>query len=254
MKNCNNIEMMKKPKTKQIKSKQIEEWISEGRAVLRNDLRPGDMEGWSDYYLFDKDGLIIRTTFERQNGILYEKYSEYKEFDKKISERANRANQQSISSDASFPGYIQVTVKEFEIMIAESDKILATEFSISLGLLGYSMPSLIYLDKAIKKVLKKFDAGDFEEKYAVLISAYCGEVLRRKIDGTWKITGNADGRLDQILIVEKANPEYSYRPEMPIALILSGDVPRGSNLKIEVDAQLHKYGFIKGNEEHYGIK
>ncbi|RDC56889.1 hypothetical protein DU508_06715 [Pedobacter chinensis] len=255
MKNYNNIEMMKKPKTKQVKSKQIEEWISEGRAVLRNDLTPEHLKGWPDnYYLFDDVGLIIRDTIERKNGILYEEYSEYLIFSAKNRERAKRAEQSSISPDASFPGYIQVTVKEFETMIATSDKLLATEFSISPDVLDYSMPSLIYLDKAIKKVLRKFDYGDFDEKYAVLISAYCGEVMRRKIDGTWKITGNADGMLNQILVVEKNNPEYSYRPQMPIALILSGDAPKGSNLKIEVDAQLYKYGFIKGNEEHYGIK
>ena len=44
-KKYNNNGMMKKPKTKQIKSKQIEEWIQVGRAVLRNDIRPEYMEG-----------------------------------------------------------------------------------------------------------------------------------------------------------------------------------------------------------------
>lgn len=44
--------------------------------------------------------------------------------------------------------------------------------------------------------------------------------MRRKINGNWKITGNAEGILDQILIVEKTNQEYSYRPEIPIMLIL----------------------------------
>jgi len=245
---------MKKPKTKQVKSKQIEEWIKAGRAVLRNDLRSEDMEIWSDYYLLDNESLLIRNTFERKNGILYEKYSEYLVFDKKITERVKKAEQMLVSPNASFPGYIQVSVKEFESMILASDKMLASDFSISADVLDYSLESLIYLDKSIKKMLKKFDAGDFQEKYSVLISAYCGEVIRRKINGNWKITSNADGILDQILIVEKANPEYSYRPEIPLALILSGDAPRGSNLKIEVDAQLHKYGFIKGNEAHYGIK
>ena len=139
-------------------------------------------------------------------------------------------------------------------MIAESDKILETKFSISPEVLDYSSSSLIYLDKSVKKMLKKFDAGDFEENYAVLIAAYCGEVMRRTVDGEWKITGNTNGLLERTLIVEKKNHEYSYRPEIPLALILSGDAPRGSNLKIEVDAQLHKYGFIKGNEVHYGIK
>jgi len=246
--------MMKKPKTRQVKSKQIEEWIIEGRAVLRNDLTPEYLKGWPDnYYLFDNDALIIRDTIERKNGILYEKYSEYIDFISKAEKRANRANKQAISSNASFPGYIQITVQEFKTMIGESDKILATEFSIAPDVLDYSVPSLIYLDKAIRKALKKYDTGDFDEKYAVLISAYCGEVMRRKVDGEWKITGNTEGILDQILIVEKADSQYTYRPEIPIALILSGDAPKGSNLKIEVDAQLHKYGFIKGNEEHYNI-
>lgn len=246
---------MKKPKTKQIKSKQIEEWIQTGRAILRNDLKSEDMEGWPDnYYLLDDVGLIIRDTIERKNGILYEEYSEYLIFSAKNIERAKRANRQSVSSNASFPGYIQVTIKEFETMIAESDKILGAKFSISPDILDYSLQSLVYLDKAVKKMLKKFDAGDFEENYAVLIAAYCGEVMRRKIDGEWKITGNSDGILEQILILEKNKYEYSYRPEIPLALLLSGDAPRGSNLKFEVDAQLHKYGFIKGNEAHYGIK
>ncbi|WP_343524092.1 hypothetical protein [Pedobacter sp.] len=249
-----NGEMMKKPKTKQIKSKQIEEWIREGRAVLRNDLRPEDMAIWSDYYLLDQEGLLIRDTFERKNAILYEEYSEYIDFNKKLEDRIRRANNQLLSADASFPGYIQITVNEFKKMIEESDKILATEFSIAPDVLDYSIPSLIYLDKAIRKALKRFDAGDFEEKYAVLISAYCGEVMRRKVDGEWKIIGNAKGTLYQILIVEKKNSQYTYRPEIPLALILSGDAPKGSNLKIEVDSQLHKYGFIKGNEEHYNVQ
>lgn len=249
-----NKEIMKRPKTKQVKSKQIDEWILAGRAILRNDLRPKDMEGWSDYYLLDNNGLLIRDNFERKNAILYEEYSEYIEFNRKIEDRISRANKRAISSDASFPGYIQITVQEFKTMIGESDKILTTEFSIAPDVLDYSVPSLIYLDKAIRRALKKFDAGDFDEKYAVLISAYCGEVMRRKVDGEWKITGNAEGILDQILIVEKADSQYTYRPEIPIALILSGDAPRGSNLKIEVNAQLHKYGFIKGNKEHYNIQ
>lgn len=66
-KNYNNNELMKKPKTKRIKSKQIEEWIREGRAILRNDLTPDDMKGWPDnYYLFDNVGLIIRDTIEKK--------------------------------------------------------------------------------------------------------------------------------------------------------------------------------------------
>lgn len=105
-------------------------------------------------------------------------------------------------------------------MISASDKMLASEFSISANILDYSLESLIYIDKSIKKILKKFDSGDFQERYSVLISAYCGEVMRRKINGNWKITGNAEGILDQILIVEKTNQEYSYRPEIPIMLIL----------------------------------
>jgi len=245
---------MRKPKTKLVKSKQIEEWIKEGRAVLRNDLRPEYMGDWSDYYLLDSYGLILRTTFERRNGILYERYSEYLDFMNNAKEKENLVNQIAISPNASFPGYIQVSVKEFESMILASDKMLASDFSISAEVLDYSLESLIYLDESVKKMLKKVDAGDFEEKYCVLISAYCGEVMRRKINGNWRITSSADGILDQVLIVEKANPEYSYRPEIPLALILSGDSPGRSNLKIEVDAQLHKYGFIKGNEAHYGIK
>lgn len=255
MKKYNKNEVMKKPKTKQVRSKQIEEWIREGKAVLRNDLTPEYLKGWPDnYYLFDDVGLIIRDTIEKKNGILYEEYTEYLNFISKVEERVKRSEQQPLSANASFAGYIQVTVKEFEKMIAESDTILATEFLISPDKLDYSIPSLLHLDKAIKKVLRKFDVGDFEEKYAVLISAYCGEVMKRKINGEWKIIGNVDGILDQILVVEKANSEYSYRPEIPIALILSGDVPKGSNLKIEVDAQLHKYGFIKENEKHYDMK
>ncbi|WP_316799078.1 hypothetical protein [Pedobacter frigidisoli] len=253
MKKSNN-EIMKKPKTKQVKSKQIDEWILMGRAILRNDLRPKDMEGWSDYYLFDNNGLLIRDTFERKNATLYEEYSEYVEFNKKLEDRIKRANKQIISPNASFPGLIQVTIEHFKVMIGESDKILANEFALESDVLDYSILSLTYLDKAIKKTLKIYDAGDFEEKYAVCISAYCGEVMRRKVDGEWKITGNAAGILDQILIEEKTNPKHSYRPEIPIALILSGDAPKGSNLKIEVDAQLHKYGFIKGNEEHYDLQ
>ncbi len=62
---------MKKTKTRRIKSKQIEEWIKEGRALLRNDLRPEYMGDWSDYYLLDVEGLLIRDTFERRSAILY---------------------------------------------------------------------------------------------------------------------------------------------------------------------------------------
>ncbi|NTD99964.1 hypothetical protein G6M26_42750 [Agrobacterium tumefaciens] len=140
--------MMKKPKTKQVKSKQIEEWIKEGRAVLRNDLTPEHLKGWPDnYYLFDKGGLIIRDTIENENGILYEKYSEYMDFNKKIIDRINKAELQPKSSNTSFPGYVQVSVKEFELMIAASDKMLASDFSISADVLDYSLESLIYLDK-----------------------------------------------------------------------------------------------------------
>lgn len=245
---------MEKPKIKQIKSKQIEEWILSGRAILRNELRPEYMADWSDYYLLDDIGLLIRDNFERKNATLYEKYSEYLTFISEAEKRANGAKKQTISSDASFPGFIQVTVNEFKTMIGESGKILATEFAIAPDVLDYSIPSLTYLGKAVKKILETHDAGDFHEKYAVLISAYCGEVMRREVDGEWKITGNTEGILEQILIVEKADSQYFYRPEIPIALILSGDAPRGSSLKIEVDAQLHKFGFIKGNEEHYNIQ
>ena len=146
--------MMKKPKTKQVKSKQIEEWIKEGRAVLRNDLRPEYMGDWSDYYLLDDLGFLIRDTFERKNAILYEKYSEYLIFSEKNRERENLVNQLPISPSASLSGYIQVSVKEFELMISASDKMLASEFSISANILDYSLESLIYIDKSIKKYLK----------------------------------------------------------------------------------------------------
>lgn len=246
---------MKKPKTRRVKSKQIEQWIQEGRAILRNDLIPEDLQGWPDnYYLFDNVGLIIRDTIEKKDGIHYEEYSEFLTFMNAGRERIKRAEQTPYIKDATFPSYLKISFGEFDALVPQSAKQLEEAFSLKKGSMDYSIESLKPLGNAIKKILKEFDSGDFEDKYLVPITAYCGEVMRREINGEWKVNADAEGMIIQVLIVEKGNAEYSYRPEMPLVLILSGDAPSGSNLQIEVKAQLGKYGFIKGNEEHYGIK
>lgn len=169
-------------------------------------------------------------------------------------ERIKRAEQSPYIKDATFPGYIRIGFDEFNAIVPQSGHQLEETFSLNKGIMDYSIESLKPLGSTIKKILKEFDSGDFEDKYLVLITAYCGEVMRREIDGKWKVTADVEGMVNQVLVVEKGNPAYTYRPEMPIVLILSDNAPNGSNLHIEVKAQLGKYGFIKGNEEHYGAE
>jgi hypothetical protein len=37
----------------------------------------------------------------------------------------------------------------------------------------------------MKRTLKIMDVIDFEKRYFITITAYCGEVMRREIDGEW---------------------------------------------------------------------
>jgi len=245
---------MSKIKAKQVKSKQCEEWIQSNKATLRNDLRPIDMEGFLDYYLLDDGRFLLRNVFEKKNGILYYNFDEYQELERKFEKKKALIYKYGSPKDASFNSYLLIKVEDFTDILPQSAQLLEASFSLKPKSLDYSIKSLKLLSNAMKKTLDLMDADEFEEKYVFLITAYCGEVIRKQIDGEWIIKGNEEGMVYQVLVIEKGNPEYSYRPEIPLALILSGDAPRGSNLKIEVDAQLHKYGFLKGNEAHYGIK
>ncbi len=243
---------MKKIQTKKIRSKQCDEWIRLGKAVLRNDLRPVDMEGFFDFYRLDDGGLLLRVAFERRNGIRYQSYADYLTLLEK-RERRNAINEQYPQvKDASFSNYLRIPVTDFKEKISVSGELLERAFDLPPKTLDYSLKSLNTLGQVIKKYISKTDE-EFEENYMMLLSAYCGEVMRRVIDGEWKITGNKDGIVHKILITEKGKPEFIYMPAISLYKILAGDV-KAKDLQIEIDAQLHKYGFIRSNEKHYGLQ
>jgi hypothetical protein len=243
---------MNEIKAVQVKSKQCQDWIQSGKAILRNDLRPADMEGFLDYYMLDDGGLLLRNVFEKKNGILYKTYREYQELEEKNEKKKVLIDKYGSPKGASFNSYLRIKTEDFRKMIPQSAQLLERAFLLKPNSLDCSIKSLRYISKAMKKALAIMDIDEFEEKYVFLITAYCGEVIRKQIGGEWLIRGSEEGILHQVMIIDKGKPEYSYKPEIGLAKILAGDV--SNRLDIEVDAQLHKYGFIKGNEEHYNVQ
>lgn len=244
---------MKKIKAINIKSKQCEDLINSGVAVLRNDLREADMDGFFDYYLLNDGRLLLRIAFEKRDGVIYDSLDEYIKMKGRFAKRQADINNHPVTNDASFSSNLRIKVQGFENMISEAGAMLKNAFSIQANRLDYSLESLKILSGAIKTKRDELDPVEFEEKYFILITAYCGEIIRRQIKGDWKIKVDDRGMVQSVLILEKGKPEYTYRPEAPLNKILTGEVNH-HQLDLEVKAELHKYGFIKGNETHYGIK
>ena len=250
--NDENLFRTMKITNKQIKAKQCEEWIASGKAILRNDLGREEILGWANYYLLDTGELLLVDIYEKRNGVLYKSLEEYQELKRRFDKKQALIYKYGSPKDASFNSYLLIKVEDFTDILPQSTQLLEASFSLKPKSLDYSIKSLKLLSNAMKKTLDLMDADEFEEKYVFLITAYCGEVIRKQIDGEWIIKGNEEGMVYQVLVIEKGKPEYSYKPEIALARILAGDVP--NRLDIEVGAQLYKYGFIKGNEAHYGIK
>ncbi|TKC10159.1 hypothetical protein FA048_08135 [Pedobacter polaris] len=235
-----------KVSVKNIKGKQVLEWVASGKAILRNDLRRTDLEDWLDFYVLESGELLLVDKFEKRNGTLYPNFEDYQKMMDRFDQKQSIVAKNTDKATGAFNEFYHVSQSEFEQIIPKSATLLANEFKLDPNKLDYSIESLKVVHREMKKYLRKNDTYDFIDHYFVLITAYCGEIMKREINGEWQITGDGTGRINKVVIVEKENPEYSYLPQLPLNEILSGDAGKGITLLMEVRAHLGKHDFIKG--------
>jgi hypothetical protein len=120
-------------------------------------------------------------------------------------------------------------IKGFNEVSEASVELLYQALKLNAKDLDYSLNSLDLLKNAIKKTLLSIGANTFEQLYYFLITIYCGELIRKAVDGEWVMKERKDETFDQILISNKGEPEIIYSPKMFMNSLLMSDTKIGLN-------------------------